>query len=135
MPRVQQIEAAIGEADAQVAPFGEPLVEHQPVENDLLLRCERSGGKNARAQLRGGDRRGAALADYYCGSRIGRTHRGLVACLGRQQHRERRNHGIACTRRVPQLDSVGGHVNRGALRGHQDQAGVAERNDDSVGSQ
>src|SRR5262249_54921843 len=42
---VQKIETAIGEADAQAPPFGEPLVEHRPVEHDLLLGRQRSGGK------------------------------------------------------------------------------------------
>jgi hypothetical protein len=68
---MQQIEAPVGEADAQIAPFRQPLVEHRPVEDDLLLGGERGGGKNARAQLRGRDRRGSALADHHGGGGVG----------------------------------------------------------------
>ena len=53
---MQQIEAAIGEADAQALPppVGEMLVEHRPVEHDLFFRRERGRRQNARAQF--GDR-------------------------------------------------------------------------------
>jgi hypothetical protein len=129
---VQEIETAIGEADAQAPPFGEPLVEHRPVEDDLLFGGERGGGENARAQLRRRHSCGAALADHHRGRRIGRAHRGLIVHLGREHHRKRGNHGIARTRSVSELDRVGRHVERRTVCRHQDQAGIAERNDNGV---
>ena len=76
---MQEIEAAIGEADAQPVPppFGEPLVEHRPVEHDLVLRRERGRRQDAVAQFGERDRRGAALADDDGGRGIGGAHRGL----------------------------------------------------------
>ena len=51
MAGMKQIEAAIGEADAQPrpTPFVEALVEHCPVEHDLLLGRE-GGGRKERAR-------------------------------------------------------------------------------------
>src|SRR5690349_11673703 len=53
VPAMQEIEAAIGKADAQAmaAPFAQPFVEHSPVEHDLVLGRERGGGQDAVAQL------------------------------------------------------------------------------------
>ena len=43
MAGMQDVEAAVGEADARplAAPFGQPLFEHRPIEDDLLLGRER----------------------------------------------------------------------------------------------
>ena len=84
MTAMQKIEAAIGEADAQTvpAPIGETLVEHRPVEHDLVLRRERSGRQDAVAQFGERDRRGAALADHDGGGGIGGAHGGSNgACI------------------------------------------------------
>ena len=126
---MQEIEAAVGEADAQArpAPFGEPLVEHRPVEDDLLLGRERGGGKNAVAQLGGRDRRGAALADHHGGGGVGRAHRRLEAGIGREHGGQHRDHGIAGARHVAHLDRIGGDVDRLAVRRHERHAGFAAR--------
>ena len=97
MAGVQEIETAVGEADAQALPFGEPFVEHRPVEDDFLFGCERGGGKNARTQLRRRDGSGAALADHDRGSRVGRAHGGLIVHVGGEHHRKRGNNSIART--------------------------------------
>ena len=49
MAAMQQVEAAIGEADAQAltAPLGEPLVEQRAVEDDLVLGGERRSRQHA----------------------------------------------------------------------------------------
>ena len=53
MPRVEQIEAAIGEADtlALAPPFGKPLFQHAPIEQHLVLARGRRGREQAVAQF------------------------------------------------------------------------------------
>ena len=126
---MQQVEAAVGEADAHSlpAPLREPLVEHRPVEHDLLLGRERGGRQNARAQLRGRDRGGAALADHDRGRRVGGAHGGLETGIGRQHRREHRDHGVARARHVAHLDRIGADMDRLAARRHQRHALLAAR--------
>ena len=119
----------------RLLPFGEPVVEHRPVEDDLLLGRERGGGQDARTQLRGRNRRGAALADHHGGGRVGRAHGRLIVDLGCEHRRQGGDHGIARTRRIPHLDRIGGHPHRRAVRRYQGQAGVAERHHDRLGFQ
>ena len=87
---MQEIEAAIGEADAQAlaAPFGKPFVEHRAVEHDLVFQRGRGGRQQAMAQFVDVHGRGAALADHDRRARIGGAHRGLVVGAERQHHAE-----------------------------------------------
>ena len=96
------------------APFGEALVEHRAVVDDLVLGGERRCRQDACAQLVGRDRRGAALADHDGGGRIGDAHRDLEVGARGQHDGERRHHRVAGARDVPHLDRIGRHVDRRA---------------------
>ena len=114
MAGMQQIEAAVGEADAQPlpVPFVEPLVEHRPVEHDLVLVRERRRRQHAGTQFGRRHGRGAALADHHGGSRIGDVHGVGELHTGRHHRGQHRHHGIAGTGHVAHLDRMGGDGNQ-----------------------
>ncbi len=114
MAAMQEIETAVGKADAQAvaAPLAKPLVEHRPVEHDLVLGRERCGGQDAVAQFDERDRRGAALADDHRGGGIGGAHGGIERRAYRQQYRHHRGDRIAGARYVAHFDRIGRDVKR-----------------------
>ena len=125
---MQQIEAAVGEADAQALPppFGDMIVEQRPVEHDLFFRSERRRRQDARAQFRNRERRCAALADDDRGGGIGRPHGGFEIGLHGEHGSEHRHHRVAGAGDVAHAHRIGRHVDGGALA-HQRHAGFAAR--------
>ena len=118
MAAMQEIEAAVGEADAQALPppVGEPLVEQRPVEHDLVLGRERRRGQDAVAQFGERNRRGAAFADHHRSRGIGGAHGGLERRFHRQQHRHHRRDGVAGAGHVAHLDRIGRNMDRRSRR-------------------
>ena len=133
--RVNDVEAAVGEADAQALapPFGQAVVEHRPVEYDLLFRRQGRGRQDARAQLGGGHHRGAALAHHHRRRRVGGAHGRLEAGAHGEQRAEHGHDGIAGARHVAHVDRVGGHVDRRLAAHHERHAVLAPRHQHSGG--
>jgi hypothetical protein len=63
----------IGAIDQRCRAHALDQVEHQPVEHDLVLRCERCRGQDAMAQFGERDRGRAALATHDSRGSIGRA--------------------------------------------------------------
>ena len=129
MAAMQQVEAAIGEADAQTVPppFLQALVEHRPVEHDLVFRRERSRRQNAMTQFAKRNGRSAALADHHGGGRVGCAHGVFVGRLHRRQHRHHGGHRVAGTGHIAHLDRIGFDVDRRLPFGMQAHALFAAR--------
>ena len=106
---MQEIEYAIGEADAQIlrAPFLQLRLEFLDVADDLLFGRERRRRQDALAQfVRGHDRR-AALADRDRRRGIGRAHRRLEIGAKGEHHREHGNHRVARAGNVTDFHRIG----------------------------
>ena len=93
-------------------PVGKPLVEHRPVEYDLVLGRERSGRQDAVAQFGERHCRGAAFADDHGGGGIGGAHGDIERCLHRQQHRHDGSDRIAGAGDIAHLYGISGDVQR-----------------------
>ena len=107
---MQQIEAAIGEADAQSLPppFGEPLVEQRAVEDDLVFGRER----RRRQQRDGATRRPSTvavprlpttMAPAALAARTATSKSARAASITREHRHDR----IAGARHVPHLHRIG----------------------------
>ena len=115
-------------------PLVEPLVEQRAVEHDLLLGRERRRRQDARAQLGGGHRRGAGLADDDRGRGIGGARRRLEV---RPHGEQRRKHGddrVAGAGHVAHLDREGRHMDRLAALGVEQHAVLAQRHQHRLAS-
>ena len=128
MAGVQQIEAAVGESDAQALPppVGEMIVEQRPVEHDLLLGRERRCRQNARAQFGDRQSRGAAFSHHHRRRGIGRAHGGFEIGAHRQHGGDHRHHRVAGAGNIAHAHRIGRNVDGRALA-HQRHAGLAAR--------
>src|SRR5438552_340513 len=78
---VENIEATVREADpcAHSAPFGEPLVQDGPIEDDLFRRSERSVREQASTEFHHGDGGRTAFSHHHRRGCVGCPHRRLVS--------------------------------------------------------
>ena len=110
---MQEIENAVGKADTQIlcAPLGQWLIKLAPVEYDFFLRRQRRSRQDTRAQFRGGNGSGPALADDHGRRGIRRAHCRLKVRADRQHQREYRNDRVAGARNIAYLHRISRHVN------------------------
>ena len=126
---MQDIEAAVGETDAQalLSPILELRVEFAARRHDLFFGREKSMRQDLAPQFRRRDNGRALLADRDGGCRIRHSQRALPIGPCRQYHREHRGNGVAGARDVAHLDRMGGNMNGVALARHQRHAVLALR--------
>ena len=126
---MQDVEAAIGEADAQPlpAPVRQMRVEIAARRHDLLFGRQRRMRQDFPPQLRRRHGRGALLADRDRGRRIRHPQRRLPIGPGRKRQRQHGGDRVARARDVAHLDRQRRHVDRLAAANHQRHAVFALR--------
>ena len=129
MAGMQNIEAAIGETDAQslLAPVRQMRIEIAAGRHDLLLGRQRRMRQDFPPQFRRRHGSGALLADRNGSRRIRHPQRGLPVGPGRKRQRQRRSDRVARARDVAHLDRQRRHMDRLAAANHQRHAVFALR--------
>ncbi|CUU16974.1 hypothetical protein CDS [Bradyrhizobium sp.] len=131
---MQDVKAAIGEADAQVlpAPFRELCVERIRLEHDLLLSREISVRQDIPPQLGRAHAGRALLADGDGSGRIGHPQRRVPVRARRERHRKRGGDGVTGTGDVAHLHGDSRNMNGLAIARHQRHAVLALRDQDRL---
>jgi hypothetical protein len=124
---MQDVEAAIGEANAQAlpAPFGEPGLERIRRAHDLLLGRESGMRQDPSPQLGRAHAGGALLADRDGGGRTRHAQRRVPIRARRDRDRERRGHGVAGAGDVAHLHRNSRNMDGLTLARHQRHAVLA----------
>ena len=126
---MQDVEAAIGEADAQPlpAPVRQMRIEIAASRHDLLFGRQRRMRQDFPPQFRRRHGGGALLADRDRGRRIRHPQRRLPVGPGRQRQRQHGGDRVARAGDVAHLDRQRRHVDRLAAANHQRHAVFALR--------
>ena len=126
---MQDVETAIGEADAQTlpAPLREPFVHHACQSNRIFSSgAERGRRQDARAQFARPKRsRCRCLPTTTAAAALAARMAGFETGFERQHRRQHRDHGVAGARHVADLHRISRHMNRRRVLLHQRHALVA----------